>query len=401
MMKDEVALLSKLSGSPGIITLNEVINSKKVLILVLQLCEGGELFTRIINNPSFSEADAAEATRQMLRIAKICHENGIVHRDFKPENFLYDGNELVVIDFGLACKAPAPGTMLVERCGTPNYMSPELGRGGYNETVDIWAVGVILYILLSGRPPFNGIDNQQIRDQVCSGKYDLKGPPWSSISEPCKSVIKKMLAMNPQDRPSAASLLSDPWVREGGLASSAPLKSLADLKKHMLEFVRMNQLKKATMLQLANLVEGGKLEELKNAFQEVDVDGSGSLSKNELKIVAQKLGLPFGDKDLDKLMQAYDFDGDGEISYQEFVAFSDQTAKAATVENLRSIFEKYDTDDNQKLSILELQAMIQEAGDIVSQKNMDVIMKDLDKDGSGDIDFEEFCHMFSNLKAPL
>jgi len=167
----EVSLLQQMDH-PNIIKLHEVYHDDCRFYVVTELCPGGELFDEIQNRKFFSEKDAAELMEQVLSAVYYCHKNQISHRDLKPENILLEGNDRVkVIDFGTAMEFN-PDVGMDHMLGTPYYIAPEiLGRKPYNEKVDMWSLGVILYVLLTGRPPFYGRDDKDIIERVKIGTY--------------------------------------------------------------------------------------------------------------------------------------------------------------------------------------------------------------------------------------
>jgi len=171
----EIDILRKLDH-PNILRLYEFYQDQKRYYLVTELCSGGELFDEITNRAHFEEADAAKIIQQVLMAVRYCHERNIVHRDLKPENILLDSkknsNRVKVIDFGTS-EEIEPGMKLTQQYGTAYYIAPEVLSSAYNEKCDIWSIGVILYILLSGKPPFDGKDDKEIIKKVRIGQYDM------------------------------------------------------------------------------------------------------------------------------------------------------------------------------------------------------------------------------------
>lgn len=160
----------------------------------LRLCNGGELFDRIIEKEYFTEDEAARLFKQILMALNYCHSNNIVHRDLKPENFLFvskdDGSDLKIIDFGLS-KIMNGGKLqrMKTRAGTPYYISPEVLAGNYDVSCDMWSAGCMLYILLCGYPPFYGDDNNEILAMVQKGNFDFDGEEWDDVSSDAKDLI--------------------------------------------------------------------------------------------------------------------------------------------------------------------------------------------------------------------
>lgn len=153
----------------------------------------------------------------MLSSINYCHKNNIVHRDYKPENILLeatkDFNQIKIIDFGISVVVP-PDEAITEAIGTPYYIAPEVWKKHYNRECDVWACGVIMYILLSGTPPFNGSNDKEMKEKILNGAFSLEGKAWDKISEGAKDLIRKMLTYNPNERITAEEALHHPWLEE-------------------------------------------------------------------------------------------------------------------------------------------------------------------------------------------
>jgi len=235
---------------PNIIGLFEKFQEKTKTYLILELVTGGELFDRIVEKQQYSEADAAHLTITLVQALGFLHEKGVVHRDLKPENLLYANERedaaIKIADFGLA-KESNGGNILQTACGTPGYVAPEVLAGKeYNMQVDMWSLGVILYILLCGFPPFYEEDMQQLFNTIMNAKFDFPSPWWDDISAEAKACVKSFLTVNPSQRycayPTDAPnyALQDPWflkyndgtINKGNLgAAKKQLKKYQATKK--------------------------------------------------------------------------------------------------------------------------------------------------------------------------
>ena len=192
----------------------EVFEDEKRYYLVTELCKGGELFDEIVTKVQFSEKEAATIIQQILQAVSYCHNLGIVHRDLKPENVLIDkelNNTLKIIDFGTSVQFDKQKEVLKTTHGTSYYIAPEVLQKKYDERCDVWSIGVILYILLSGKPPFDGDNDDEITEQVRIGKYNLEGGVWTVVSADAKNLINKMLTYKYSERVTARKALEDPW----------------------------------------------------------------------------------------------------------------------------------------------------------------------------------------------
>lgn len=218
LMRSEIAIM-KLLNHPNVVEMKEFFEDKHKMYVVMELIEGGELFDRIRKRRVFSEYAAFHIIKQLLETVKYLHEVGIVHRDIKPENILLsDNSELPVIklaDFGLS-KLIGPNDSLDVACGTLGYVAPEvLSRRPYGKMVDLWSIGVVCYLMLRGRLPFDSKDKQTLIDRTIRGNVDLTGQYWSRISNFGKDFLAKLLVPEPSERMNCEAALSHSWIKNG------------------------------------------------------------------------------------------------------------------------------------------------------------------------------------------
>ncbi|XP_034312774.1 calcium/calmodulin-dependent protein kinase type II delta chain-like isoform X1 [Crassostrea angulata] len=202
---------------PNIVRLHDSIQDEGFHYLVFDLVTGGELFEDIVAREFYSEADASHCMQQILESVNYCHVHGIVHRDLKPENLLLaskvKGAAVKLADFGLAIEVQGDQQAWFGFAGTPGYLSPEVIRKDpYGKPVDIWACGVILYILLVGYPPFWDEDQPRLYAQIKAGAYDYPSPEWDTVTPEAKNLINSMLTVNPAKRITATEALKHPWI---------------------------------------------------------------------------------------------------------------------------------------------------------------------------------------------
>ncbi|KAM4709987.1 calcium/calmodulin-dependent protein kinase type II subunit delta isoform 1-T1 [Discoglossus pictus] len=219
------ARICRLLKHPNIVRLHESISEEGYHYLVFDLVTGGELFEDIVAREYYSEADASHCIQQILESVNHCHLNGIVHRDLKPENLLLasksKGAAVKLADFGLAIEVQGDQQAWFGFAGTPGYLSPEvLRKDPYGKPVDMWACGVILYILLVGYPPFWDEDQHRLYQQIKAGAYDFPSPEWDTVTPEAKDLINKMLTINPAKRITASEALKHPWICQRSTVAS-------------------------------------------------------------------------------------------------------------------------------------------------------------------------------------
>uniref|UniRef100_A0AAR2KYM8 calcium/calmodulin-dependent protein kinase n=1 Tax=Pygocentrus nattereri TaxID=42514 RepID=A0AAR2KYM8_PYGNA len=219
------ARICRLLKHPNIVRLHDSIAEEGFHYLVFDLVTGGELFEDIVAREYYSEADASHCINQILESVNHIHQHDIVHRDLKPENLLLaskmKGAAVKLADFGLAIEVQGDQQAWFGFAGTPGYLSPEvLRKDPYGKPVDIWACGVILYILLVGYPPFWDEDQHKLYQQIKAGAYDFPSPEWDTVTPEAKNLINQMLTINPAKRITAEQALKHPWVCQRSTVAS-------------------------------------------------------------------------------------------------------------------------------------------------------------------------------------
>ncbi|XP_043991619.1 calcium/calmodulin-dependent protein kinase type II subunit gamma isoform X7 [Gambusia affinis] len=222
---DREARICRMLKHPNIVRLHESISEEGFHYLVFDLVTGGELFEDIVAREYYSEADASHCINQILESISHIHQHDIVHRDLKPENLLLaskmKGAAVKLADFGLAIEVQGDQQAWFGFAGTPGYLSPEvLRKDPYGKPVDIWACGVILYILLVGYPPFWDEDQHKLYQQIKAGAYDFPSPEWDTVTPEAKNLINQMLTINPAKRITADQALKHPWVCQRSTVAS-------------------------------------------------------------------------------------------------------------------------------------------------------------------------------------
>lgn len=248
-LQTEVEILSQIDH-PNIVKLFEVYDEKSKFYMIMEVMEGGELFDRIVEKDHYSEKEAADTMRPIVDAIRYCHTMGIAHRDLKPENLLYaskDPNSIIKItDFGLA--RIYSNELMTTACGTPGYVAPEVLEGkGYDVSVDYWSIGVILYVMLCGFPPFYEETNEKLFEKIKTGSFEFPSPQWDEISEYAKDLISKLLTVDPKTRLNADQILAHPWI----VGDVTPRKNLPTVSQRIKELNARRRLKRATLMVLA------------------------------------------------------------------------------------------------------------------------------------------------------
>ncbi|KAE9596526.1 hypothetical protein Lal_00007327 [Lupinus albus] len=391
-VRREVQIMHHLTGHRNIVELKAAYEDRHSVNLIMELCAGGELFDRIIAKGHYSERAAANLCRQIVTVVHNCHTMGVMHRDLKPENFLFlskdESSPLKATDFGLSVFFK-PGDVFKDLVGSAYYVAPEVLRRSYGPDADIWSAGVILYILLSGVPPFWAENEQGIFDAVLHGHIDFASDPWPSVSTNAKDLVKKMLQADPKERLSAVNVLNHPWMREDG-ASDKPL-DIAVLSR-MKQFRAMNKLKKVALKVIAENLSEEEIIGLKEMFKSMDTDNSGTITFEELKTGLPKLGTKLSESEVRQLMEAADVDGNGTIDYIEFITATMHMNRVEREDHLYKAFEYFDSDRSGYITTEELESALKKYN-MGDEKTIKEIIAEVDTDHDGRINYDEFVAM--------
>ncbi|XP_052202354.1 calcium-dependent protein kinase 11-like isoform X1 [Diospyros lotus] len=388
----EIQIMHHLSEHPNVVRIKGTYEDNVFVHIVMELCGGGELFDRIVQKGHYSERKAAQLIKTIIGVVEACHALGVMHRDLKPENFLFDTPDedakLKATDFGLSIFYK-PGQYYSDVVGSPYYVAPEVLHRYYGPEIDVWSAGVILYILLSGVPPFWAETDSGIFQQILKGKLDFESEPWPNISDSAKDLIQKMLCRDPRKRISAHEVLCHPWIVDDRVAPDKPLDSavLSRLK----HFSAMNKLKKMALRVIAERLSEEEIGGLKQLFKMIDTDNSGTITFEELKAGLKRVGSNLMESEIKDLMNAADIDNSGTIDYGEFIAATLHLNKIEREENLVAAFSFFDKDASGYITIDELQLACRDFG--LSDVHLDDMIKEIDQDNDGRIDYGEFATM--------
>ncbi|KAK7321823.1 hypothetical protein VNO77_32802 [Canavalia gladiata] len=390
-VRREVTILQHVSGQHNMVQFREAYEDRNHVHLVMELCCGGELFHHISAKRHYTEREAVTIMRQILNMVHIFHFMGVMHRDLKPENLLFATNDhnskLKLTDFGSSVFIEQ-GKVYKDNIGISYYVAPEVLRRSYGEEIDVWNAGVILYILLSGVPPF-----QAETDTILKGKFDMDGEPWPSISDAAKDLITKMLTFDPNKRITASEALEHPWMKEGGEASDKSPDSVVLIR--MKQFRAMNNMKKLALKVIAESLPEEEIRGLRQMFKNMDTDGSGTISFEELKSGLSTLGSQLSESEIRQLMDAADVDKNGTIDCCEFITATMDRHKLEKEGNLFEAFQYFDKDNSGYITRNGLREAITEyqMGD---EAAIDEIFDHVDSDKDGRINFNEFATMMRN-----
>ena len=432
-LRNELEVMRKIGSSLSIVYLYDCFEDDDAVHLLMELCKGGELLGRIRPGMNYSEASAADLVRSVLRTAAQCHSRGIIFRDIKPDNFLFeredDGSPLKATDFGLAGMIEN-GEKLTRRCGTPSYMAPEVINRNYGKEADVWSCGVVSYQLLTGRLPFVDRVNQrpnakEVFRAILEDEIDFSSEPWPSLSPECLDLVQRMLERDPEKRITARAALLHPWLQqEAEDRKSRPIGG--EVVARLQRFSTYGLLKRSVLRLLGNQLretgasgdsqdeesvdESGVLAqereltgEFLELFQLLDTSGDDLVEPEELEAGLKKVGYDITPDECKQILDQLDTTNDGAIDVNEFLAalVDWEALERSSTEYpnwVRQAFDMMDKDGNGTIDageVAELVFMNDDEGVLTSEakKVVAACIQEADTDGDGLIDLEEFISL--------
>jgi len=343
---------------PHITRLFDVYESEGFLYMVMECMEGGELFSRVSNLKRFSELDAADAIWQMLLSLNYIHHHGIVHRDLKLENWLYDAknsNHLKLIDFGLS-KIWDPNVKMKTACGTLSYAAPEVLLNDYGSQCDLWSLGVICFVLLSGYMPFTGSADYQTKC-IKFGKYVMKPNWWNEISTNGINFMQSLMQVNPDKRLTAQAALDHPWITSRHKRGGAPQEIDQPIVDAFRQFGQASKFRRCAVQMMAWNLSNDERSRVRQHFVTLDQNKQGSITLAELKhVLVEKFHVP--DQETTQILQALDSNNDQKVHYSDFLAAMIGTQIAMHDDLLRAAFRKFDTDRSGHITAKNLRQVL-------------------------------------------
>ncbi|OMJ90441.1 hypothetical protein SteCoe_7137 [Stentor coeruleus] len=396
------AELLREADHPNIIKVLDIYKDPTNAYIVTEHCKGGELLERIKSEGTLSENKVACFMQQIISSIVYLHSKKIIHRDLRLENIMFLSKEqdscLKLVEFG-SCKHFEKNVRVLERIGNPYFMSPEVIVGNFDSKCDVWSLGIMMYVLLSGSPPFVGSTENEIMQSVLTTELQFEGKKWRKISEEAKNLIRSMLNRNPKERPTAKQILNNTWIKQRADDNVADNIIISSTLSNLNQFDTQSKLQRATLAFIVSQVmSSDDMGNLRNVFKEIDTNGDGLLSKREIRKALENT-TGFSDNDIDMLINKVDLDQNGKVNYSEFLAATIDWNKEMSSERLTQAFRALDADHSGKISKEELMAAF--GGSHMSNKIFKEMIDEADINGDGEIDLEEFCAYMENFKKKI
>lgn len=406
---------------PHIAALRDVYETETEIALLTECCEGGELYARLSTAGTYAEADAAEATRQMLLAVGYLHAHNVVHRDLKLENFLYESKEdkapLKLIDFGFA-KVWDPSTLMMASCGSIAYVSPDVLKcQGYTNKCDMWSLGVIVFMLLVGYPPFHGSE-KDMRANIMGAKVDWSHKSrWKNVSQEALDFVKCLLVKEPAQRLDAKEALNHRWLAAARSSKQAPLLN-KDALRSLRRYADASRVRRAVLQLLAQELAPDETRELRTVFLDIDKSGHGTIRLADLKeairgtrggqsptrspVSSAGYASPKTPKTpasqlrrsksevIDRLFQVIDSNSDEQIYYSDFLAATLDARSRLRQETVRAAFHRLDADSSGTISADDMRKVI---GATFEGVDVELLVREADTAGKGEVGFNDFIRI--------
>jgi calcium-dependent protein kinase len=393
----EVEILSNLDH-PNIIKLAETYEDKYYLHIVTALCTGKEMFSRLLEKGKITEKMVAAMIFKVMSAVLYLHDNKITHRDIKPENILFesmdDDAEIKLIDFGLSRKYNSNEKMHT-KIGTPYYVSPEVLNGVYDEKCDIWSVGVLTFLMLSGSPPFMSStkNDKDLYDKIINTEPHFSTKKWGGISKNAIKFVKACLTKNPSSRPNAAEAINHPWFKSviNEIHSNENLS--VEVLEHLRNFSSNECFKRIILKFLVNMLSQNELNKLKKVFSAMDLDHTGTLSSEELAKAFSLASIKISNEEIEQIMSSYD---NHLMNFTEFVISSLDHKKIVNKEKLTYAFNYFDVDGSGYIDASDLEnALLRSGKKIINPDEIDRIIEEVSsKNDKKVISIDEFYALF-------
>lgn len=374
---------------PQVAKLEMIYETEEELHLVMEYMAGGELYRRLSSKKLYSEGDAACCIRQVLLAVAYLHAQGVVHRDLKLENFLYeneDSDHLKLIDFGFA-KFWNQDAKMSQACGSLHYVAPEVLERSYTNKADLWSCGVIAYMLLTGTPPFFGSD-EQVMAKIRAGT-----PHWSqrfhALSNQPKNLVRGLLIADPVKRLSAKAALEHPFVQAGSPKQQETILD-SDILKSLRRFARASAFRRALLSMMAFSLSNEDRALLREEFLSMDSESQGTITHQELKRVLEKR-FHVCSEEADILFSSLDTDHDEEISYNDFLAAALLARVQVHEDLLRKTFSRFDKHDTGIITAEDLRSVL---GEHFDGAEMEELIQEADRSGEGKVNYDAFLDYF-------
>lgn len=397
---------------PNIVRLRDVYETAgRQVQIVMEHCSGGDLFSKVTEKGVLKELEAARAMQQMLRAIGYLHAHHIVHRDLKLDHFMFENTSedahLKLIDFGFANQWD-PTSVMELCCGTMEYVSPEvINQTGYTTMCDMWSLGVILYMMLSGKPPFFG-NNEDMSRMIKTGAVDWHALERHSVSRDAQDMIQALLTTDPGERLDAHRAMFHPWIIRTLVSNAEPPKLTSEIVASLHRYATAPRLERTALQLLAQELTAQESAELRDLFLELDRCNTGTICLQDLKEAIRRTNWWKDAQEsntdqrrtqsgtMSEIFQALDVNSEGEVFYSDFLAATLRTRIKPNEQTIKSSFARLDVDGNGVITAHDLKVVL---GRTFKEADCLEMLKEVDTMCEGQMTFEAFIRLLEVLPS--
>jgi calcium-dependent protein kinase len=390
----EIEILSALDH-PNILKYYETYNDDQFFHIVTEYCSGGELFERIIKKKNYTEAEAANVIFKIASAITHCHSLNIVHRDLKPENILYENqtemSDIKIIDFGLSRKYKSELDELHSIVGSPYYVAPEVLEGAYDAKCDIWSIGVMMYVLLSGTPPFYSENKVELYYKIRNEQPSFNLKIFQSISKEAIDLMNEMLNKNSKKRPNAIKLLEHKWFKIHLSGEFSYRKIDREILHNLRSFQQPRQLIRSFLKFIVKELKPDQIENLKKAFTILDQNKTGFIDIDQLKSAFDTCNININNDELKIISSNFSTKkGNEKINYSTFITAALDKKHLLNKDLMWDIFKHLDSDNSGYITINDIEIALKRTGRIKTIDQIQEMFKEAGLSVDAKITFNDF-----------
>ncbi|EAS04482.1 kinase domain protein (macronuclear) [Tetrahymena thermophila SB210] len=405
MLQRELEVLKTLDH-PNIIKFYETYHDKMYIHFVMEYCPGGDLFEYVANKGPLEEFEAAQIMKKLFSAVAHIHSKNIVHRDLKPENILFTSKDktswdIKIIDFGLSRQFNSNDKKHMSVVGTPLYVAPEIiGEKNYEKECDNWSLGVIMYILLSGREPFYAKSLKEVYDKIRNQRYDFNDSCWENITKQAKDLISKLLTVDPKKRFTCEQALKHQWFSQfSENKDQKEIKKAQERISNLLSYNNSARFKKEVVKIFINhQIKQEELKEIESAFKMLDKDGNGELSFYELLDALKSQNINITEQELLRVINNVHDSNERNlnklhVNYTEFIGAVIDWRSNMNDEKMWNLFKYFDVNNTGYITKESLKEVISREGRRMKNEDLEQMIGEIDQNKDGMIDFNDFKKM--------
>ncbi|CAI2369142.1 unnamed protein product [Moneuplotes crassus] len=386
---------------PNISRIFQIYEDKECYYIVTELCIGGRLIDQISSRPSFGEKDAVHIMKQIFFAVSYCHAEGINNTSLQLENILfeYDGPFALIKLVDLCSPMKYSACDEASKTSVPSYyISPEVLAGVSHKNCDIWACGVIMYILLCGRPPFNGDTEDEILENISKGHYSIESDLWENISEEGRDLLKSMLEFTPDERISSKDALKHPWLTAHSKEISDDKILQPEILSILQKFREKIQIQQGFGLYIKSVKDAyDEKKRLTEIYSTLDNEGSGQLTKEELQAgLSEVMGEVIASAKFDKIIEQIQNESEDKIDYAEFITSNYQQDSKRAEKTFESNLSLFNKDDSDYINASEIISLLKYRK-IFDKETCELILKELDINSNGEIPIDELTQLLKQI----